>query len=47
MLRLSKDEAGVSKGETEPKKWSPRATLLFTIGVCSAFWILVGYLLLR
>jgi hypothetical protein len=26
----------------EPQRWSPRATMLFVVGVCGAFWAAMG-----
>ena len=26
----------------EPERWSPRATMLFVLGVCGAFWAAMG-----
>jgi hypothetical protein len=28
--------------ETRDERWSPRKTLVFTVGVCSAFWACVA-----
>jgi hypothetical protein len=29
-------------GAAEPDRWSPRATMLFVLGVCGAFWAAMG-----
>jgi hypothetical protein len=43
VLRLLKDDTENTKISEDSKKWSPRATLLFTIITCGIFWGLVAY----
>jgi hypothetical protein len=41
-VRLS-DAAGVPMTDVaESDRWSPRATLLFVVAVCGAFWVAMG-----
>ena len=37
-------QARLSDATSAPQndRWSPRATLLFTVGVCTAFWAAMG-----
>jgi hypothetical protein len=37
-------QARLSEATSAPENdhWSPRATLLFTVGVCAAFWAAMG-----
>jgi hypothetical protein len=46
VLRLFKD-SGATKPVEGTSKWSRRTTLLFTVAVCGAFWLLVAYFLLK